>query len=133
MKLKKVKGFSLQNVLIGMIVTAILFLLAQPNLTKPVTRAKTMEAQLQLNHLCDMEKLYYYANSKYSADFNEIDFEQSKLKTEDGTANYRIEIIEASDKGFTATATAVVDFDGDGSYNVWQITQDKNLKEITQD
>lgn len=32
-----------------------------------------------------------------------------------------------------AIATAVVDFDGDGIYNVWEINQDKELKEITKD
>jgi len=27
----------------------------------------------------------------------------------------------------------VVDFDGDGEYNVWEIDQDKNLKETVKD
>lgn len=35
--------------------------------------------------------------------------------------------------GFRATATAVVDFDGDGTYNVWEINQDKELKETVKD
>lgn len=53
--------------------------------------------------------------------------------TEGGNANYRIEIVRPDERGFRATATAVVDFDGDGVYNVWEIDQDKELKEITKD
>lgn len=55
------------------------------------------------------------------------------MVTDGGHANYRIEIVEASEHGFTATATAVVDFDGDGEYNVWEIDQDKNLRETVKD
>ena len=55
------------------------------------------------------------------------------MVTEGGNANYRIEIVSADERGFRATATAVVDFDGDGVYNVWEIDQDKELKEITKD
>ena len=70
---------------------------------------------------------------KYSASLEELGFEQQPLVTEGGHANYRIEIVEASEGGFRATATAVVDFDGDGEYNVWEIDQDKNLKETVKD
>ena len=52
---------------------------------------------------------------------------------EGGQANYLVEIVEASEHGFRATATAVVDFDGDGVYNVWEIDQDKNLRETVKD
>jgi type II general secretion pathway (GSP) G protein len=63
----------------------------------------------------------------------ELGFEQSRLVTDGGQANYLVEIVEASEHGFRATATAVVDFDGDGVYNVWEIDQDKNLRETVKD
>lgn len=78
-------------------------------------------------------KSNFYTCSRYSASLDELGFEQSELVTDGGQANYRIEIVEASEHGFRATATAVVDFDGDGVYNVWEIDQDRELKEIIKD
>jgi len=68
-------------------------------------------------------------------DLAEIGFVQDQLSSDgkDGKANYKIEIVSANNSAFVAKATAVADFDGDGVYNVWQIDQDKTLKEIMQD
>jgi type IV pilus assembly protein PilE len=86
-----------------------------------------------LGHLHTLEKSYFYLHSRYSDNLEEIGFEQEKLVTEEGNANYQIEIIEAGPVGFRAKATAVADFDGDGEYNVWEIDQDKKLVEIVKD
>lgn len=98
-----------------------------------ISKAKSTEAQQQLVFLHTLEKTHFYMHSRYSASLEELGFEQQKLVTDGGSANYRIEVTEASEKGFKAKATAVVDFDGDGTYNVWEIDQDKNLKEVTKD
>lgn len=71
--------------------------------------------------------------SRYSSDLKEIGFEQEKLSTEGGNANFRIQLGEVDNNSFKATATSVVDFDGDGTFNVWEINQDKQLKEVTPD
>ena len=116
-----------------LIIIGILVLLALPNLLPLISRTKSTEAQLQLKHVHTLEKSHFYIHSKYSADLAEIGFEQERLSTEGGQANYRIEITSANNTAFTARATAVADFDGDGTYNVWEVDQDNTLKEITKD
>ncbi len=130
---RRIKAFSLTELLVALVIMGILILLALPELMPLITKAKSTEAQVQLNHLYTLEKSYFYQNSKYSQTIDDIGFEQSKLVTENGKANYRIEVVEASTNSFKATATAVVDFDGDGVFNVWEIDQNQNLKETTKD
>jgi type IV pilus assembly protein PilE len=135
MKSVKILAFTLTEILIVLVIIGILILLALPNLMPLITKAKYTEAKLQLEHIYTLEKSYFFENSKYSNDLNTIGFEQEELNSESvsGKANYLIEISQHSTTGFVARATAVVDFDGDGVYNVWEIDQDKNLKEVTQD
>lgn len=75
----------------------------------------------------------YLPYSRYSPSLDEVGFEQERLVTAGGRANYRIEIVEATEHGFRATATAVVDFDGDGIFNVWEIDEEKELRETVKD
>ena len=131
--MKRLKAFTLTEVLVVLVIIGILVLLALPRIMPLISKAKSTEAKLQLSHIYNLEKSYYYLNTSYSSDLNAIDFEQEKLTTSGGTANYRIEITNASKQNFKATATAIEDFDGDGTYNLWEIDQDKNLKEITKD
>lgn len=131
----KIKSFTLTEVLIVLVIIGILVLLALPNLMPLITKAKTTEAKIQLEHIYTLEKSYYFEKSKYSDDLNEIGFIQEKLVTDEsgGNANYLIEISNISSNSFIAHATSVVDFDGDGIFNVWEINQDKKLLELVQD
>ena len=130
---RKLRAFSLPELLVVLVIIGILVLIALPNLMPLISRAKATEAQQQLTYLHTLQKSNFYTYSCYSSSLEELGFEQSKLVTDGGQANYLIEIVEATEHGFRATATAVVDFDGDGVYNVWEINQDKERKDTVKD
>ena len=116
---RTLRAFSLTELLVVLVIIGILVLIALPNLMPLISRAKATEAQQQLVFLHSLEQSYFYTHSRYSSDLDELGFEQAKLVTDDGNANYRIEIIEATETGFKAQAVSVVDFDKDGEFNTW--------------
>ncbi len=129
----RLAGFTLTEVLVVLIIIGILVLLALPSLMPLISKAKSTEAKLQLQHVYTLERSYFFENSTYTNELPTISFEQQLLTSQGGQANYKIEIIEASPKGFRARATAVTDFDGDGIFNQWEIDQNKKLTDTVPD
>jgi type IV pilus assembly protein PilE len=129
----QLKSFTLTEVLVVLIIIGILILLALPNLMPLITKAKSMEAKIQLQHVYTLQRNYFFEKSRYSTDLTEISFEQPKTVINGGQANYRIDIVEATSNYFKARATAIVDFDGDGVMNTWEIDSEKSIKEIIPD
>jgi type IV pilus assembly protein PilE len=130
---RSLDGFTLPELLVVLVIIGILLLIALPNLMPLISRAKSVEAQTQLNFLYTQEKNYFYMHSKYSNDLSTVDYIQEKLVTQGGNANYQLTITEATANSFKAKATSVVDFNGDGVFNVWEIDQDNKLIETTKD
>jgi type IV pilus assembly protein PilE len=126
-------GFSLTELMIVLVIIGILVLLALPKLMPVVTKAKTTEAKLMLKQVATLEQAYKFEHDRYGKALEEIGFEQEKLTSEGGQARYRIEILSATDKVYQATATAVVDYDGDGMFNVWSVDQSGVISEKTPD
>lgn len=130
---KTLPAFTLTELLVVLVIIGILVLLALPNLMPKISEAKAQEAKLQLKHIHTLEKSYFYMNSKYSPTPEDIGFEQAKLTTDGGNANYKIEIVEATNNSFKARATAITDFDGDGQFNIWEVDHEMKLKETVKD
>lgn len=133
MKTKKLPSFNLQEMLIVLAILGILLLIALPNFMPLISKTKAQEAQIQLKYISNLQTQYQYLHSKFSADFNEINYEAPKTVFENGSANYKYEVIEASVNTFKVRATAVVDFDGDGVYNLWEIDSEGNPKQLIPD
>ncbi len=129
----KIPAFNLQETLIVLAIIGILLLIAMPKLMPLISKAKSIEAQAQLKHIYNMEILYSYSYSKFSGDFNEIDFEAPKTVKEGGTANYEYVITSVTSEGFKVRATAVTDFDRDGIFNVWEIDENGSPKQLIKD
>lgn len=132
---KKVDAFTLTELLVVLVIIGILILMALPVLMPLISKTRSLEAKQALKHLQSLEKSYYYEHSKYSNNLEEVGFEQEALVSEGGSgkANYRVEIVEAGATNYLLRATAVVDFDGDGQFNIWEADQDQNLKETVKD
>lgn len=62
---QKVKAYTLTEILV---VIGILVLLALPNLLPLITKAKSTEAKVQLEHLSTLQQSFFYEKSKYSPD-----------------------------------------------------------------
>jgi type IV pilus assembly protein PilE len=132
-KLNKIPAYTLQELLVVLVIIGILILLALPSLMPLISKTKSLEAQMQLKHLYTLERSHFMLHSKYSTDLDEIGFDHELTIVEGGNANYQIEIIQATNVSFTARATALADFDGDGDLNVWEINELQQLKELIKD
>lgn len=130
---KKIAAYNLQELLVVLVIIGILILIAMPNFTGVINNAKSLEAQNALKTIESFQSSYRFMHNKFSTDLDKIDFIPPKTVNEGGNANYRYEILTATRTSFTARATAVEDWDGDGVKNVWEINQDKQLVEVSKD
>ncbi|MGB5355832.1 MAG: hypothetical protein WBN11_03980 [Eudoraea sp.] len=116
-----------------LLIIGIFLLIALPNLKPLIIKAKSLEAQTQLKAIHNTEKTYNYMYSKYSNDSDDFDFIAPKTAGEDRTANYRYEIIREEAGSFKAGAQAVINFNEDGIFNVWEIDKKGNPKHLIKD
>ena len=131
--LKQEDGFNLVELLVVIIIIGILVLLAMPRFSSVVSKAKETEAKIMLDHIHTLQQAYYFENDTYAKDLAALGFEQEQLVINGGTARYKIEIINANAYEYSVTATAVVDFDKDGTFNIWAITHEGRPKQSVPD
>ncbi|MCH2229632.1 MAG: prepilin-type N-terminal cleavage/methylation domain-containing protein [Crocinitomicaceae bacterium] len=128
-----VKAFSLAEILIVLAIMGILIMLVVPNQAGVASRTKSLEAQQELKMIQNLQYAYFLQYSKYTSELSTINYIPHKLVNAGGTANYQVSIVESSTTGFKARAEAVVDFNGDGKKNIWEVDENGLLTEIQPD
>ena len=121
---RKLPAFNLQEMLIVLAILGILLL---------ILVHLVLQQEIQLKYISNLQQQYHYLHSKYSSGFDDIDYDPPISVLDNGNANYRYEVTEVSASNFKVQAIAVVDFDGDGIYNVWEIDRNGSPVEITED
>ncbi|MEO1451511.1 MAG: type IV pilin protein, partial [Bacteroidota bacterium] len=120
--------------LVVLAILGILLLMAFPVLKPLFTKTYSLEARTNLKHLASLQETYYLERMAFTDDFQALAFEQPRLVTEEsGTAHYQFEIVKATQQEFVARATSVTDFDGDGTFNVWEVDKSGMPREIIPD
>jgi type IV pilus assembly protein PilE len=129
----KLKAFTLTELMVVLVIIGILTLIALPVFDDLFADAYSVEAQNQLKYLQSRQKSYYQRHFKFAESLDDLGFTQPKTVQEDGDARYLYEIVNATQNAFTARATAIADFDNDGSINTWEINSEGQLMEVTPD
>lgn len=125
----KLKAFSLNELLVVMVIVGILAAIAIPQFSDYTAKAYKTEAEGMLKSIKSRQDEYRLSKFEYTTEFNKIGFVPPKKEAEGGNSVYTYEILEAGKTTFKATATADKDYDGDGELQVLSINQDGVIKE----
>lgn len=129
----KLKAFTLTELLLVLVIIGILMLIALPNLMPLIARTHSIEAQQALTTIQKLQRSHYQLHVKYTNDLTALGFEPEPTVLEGGSAKYKIIIEEVTSTDYKAKAIAVVDFDQDGVFNEWMISNRGGLQEVTRD
>lgn len=130
---RKLKAFTLTELLVVLGIVGILTLLALPIFDNLGAKAYEAEAEMQLKHIKGLLESNKIRTFQYSADLNEIGFTAPKLKKDGGTSVFEYSITEASKTTFVVLARADEDFDGDGTKMEMTINQDGKIETKIED
>lgn len=130
---KKLKSFSLAEILIVLVVIGILIMLVIPNQSGVASKTKALEAKQELRMIHNLETAYFLQYSKYTSDLKQLNYVPHISIEKGGNAYYSLEVVSASKTDYKAVATAVQDFNGDGKFNTWEISKDGKLLETQSD
>lgn len=120
---KKLKAFSLNELLVVMVIVGILAAIAIPQFSDYTAKAYRTEAEGMLNAIKNRQDAYRMGKFEFSTDLKKIGFETPPKESEGGNSVYTYEVIEADKTTFVAQAKADKDYDGDGQFEVITINQ----------
>lgn len=124
---KRDKGFTLIEMIVALLIIAILIGIGIPTYQYFLKKAKGVEAQLALNEIRRLEKLYYGDNDRHSSSLSEIGFSPMQP-----LRYYQIIIDPISDPNrFTARAEGNLDRDPD--LDIWTIDEGGTIIHTVED
>jgi type IV pilus assembly protein PilE len=98
----RMRGITLIELMIVVVVVSILAAIAYPNYQEFVARAKRNEARAALLRLATNQERFYLNNNTFTADMTQIGFSSSPFTTE--TGYYVVTVTLATPSNFSATA-----------------------------
>ena len=97
------RGITLIELMIVVVVVSILAAIAYPNYQEFTARAKRNEARAALLRLAVNQERFYLANNSFTTDMTQVGFSSSPATTE--TGYYVVAVTSATPSNFSATAT----------------------------
>lgn len=126
---KRNKGFTLIELVLVFLIIAILAGISIPIYQYFLKKAKGIEAQLALNEIRRLERLYYEENERYSSSLSDIGFSPMQP-----LRYYQIIIEPISDSDPARyTARAEGNIDRDPGLDIWTINEGGTITHVDED
>ncbi|MEO1247991.1 MAG: type IV pilin protein [Pseudomonadota bacterium] len=127
----KMRGVTLLELMIVVVVIAIIVTVAIPNYFEFSARAKRAEAKSALLQIATNQERQYLQNNQYTTDMSRLGFEDAGCNTS-GSGAYTICVPDADANTFTATATWILGGTEEDKCGVFQI-DGRGVKRSTPD
>ncbi|MBI5746721.1 MAG: prepilin-type N-terminal cleavage/methylation domain-containing protein [Nitrospirae bacterium] len=124
---RKDKGFTLIELVLVLLITAILMGIAIPIYQYFLKKAKQVEAQLALKEIVRLERMYFADHDRYSDSISEIGFSPMQ------PLNYYTIAIEPISDPNKFTARAEGNLDGDPDLDIWLINEKEIIIHLAED
>ncbi len=99
---RTMRGVTLMELMIVVVIIGILAAVSYPNYREFVARAKRTEARAALLKIATNQEKYYLQNNIFTTDLTALGFNASPYTTDSGT--YSVRIVSADASNFTAEA-----------------------------
>ena len=101
---KYMKGVTLLELMIVVVIVGILAAIAYPNYREYIARAKRNEAKAALLQIATLQERFYLSNNTYTTDMSQLGFANAGCNITDSSA-YNVCVTVANANTFSATAT----------------------------